>query len=228
MLNHTILTLSFVSIARAQSLIVGIPNTETTPKGEFILAHETQLNRFQSGGYWNSFTFATLGISKHVELASSVYGVSVPRSRNSSIGFGFKAAEQWTQKFEFRTSVGAMVPVSFEGQGTGYWVYGNASIRLPHSRTRFTVGPSFGTRQIFGRRTYSTMVGVEQPFNKQWGVVADWFSGRHDLGAAIAGISYMPNKKTLIIFGYKVANSATSGRPAFMIEVARTFGEPRH
>lgn len=37
--------------AVAQSLIVGIPSADVAHKGEFALAHETQLNRFQSGGY---------------------------------------------------------------------------------------------------------------------------------------------------------------------------------
>ncbi len=42
-----------------QSLIVGIPSTNVAPKREFALAHESQGNVFESGGYWNSFTFAT-------------------------------------------------------------------------------------------------------------------------------------------------------------------------
>jgi hypothetical protein len=218
--------------AKAQSLIVGIPNAEVTPNGEFILAHETQLNRFQSGSYWNSFTFATYGVGKHTELAVSAYGLSLPTSGNRSIGAGFKTAlpitvNNWTKRWQLRTSFGSMIPMSLDGKGTGYWFYGNSSVRIPQSKTRFTVGPSFGTRQIFGRRAYSTMVGIEQPLSRRWSVVSDWFSGTNDLGAAIVGLSWQRDRKTLIIFGYKVANNARSGRPAFMVEVARTFGSPR-
>jgi hypothetical protein len=68
------------------------------------------------------------------------------------------------------------------------------------------------------------MVGVEQPLTKRWGIVSDWFSGTNDLGAGILALYWQKDPKTLIIFGYKVANNAASGKPAFMIEVARTFG----
>ncbi len=216
----------------AQSLIVGIPNADVTPKGEFALAHETQFQRFQAGPYWNSFTFATYGIGKHTELASSMYGVSSPASNNRSIGFGLKSVKllggSVARRWEAKLTGGFMIPVSLDGRGTGYWLYGNGSVRLPKARTRLTVGPSFGTSQIFGRRAYSTMVGIEQPLTKKWSVVSDWFSGTNDLGAAIFALSYQRDRRTLIIFGYKVANNAASGKPAFMIEVARTFGGKHH
>lgn len=227
-------TLLFVLAALAvpaQSLIVGIPNAEVSPKGEFALAHETQINRFQSGNYWNSFSFATYGVGRNTELAASLYGVSSPASGNRSLGLGFKTVVPWKQallrRWEFKTTVGAMVPVSLQGRGTGYWLYGSGSVRIPTSRTRLTAGPSYGTSQIFGRRAYSTMVGIEQPIRGRWSVVADWFSGTSDLGAAIAGLSWQRDRRTLIIFGYKVANNGRSGKPAFMIEVARTFGGHR-
>lgn len=166
---------------------MGIPSENITPEAEFALAHETQLNRFQSGNYWNSFTCATYGIGKNTELASSAYGFSIPGSGNRALGFGLKSMIPIEKKWQFKLTGGFMIPVSFNNKGTAYWVYGNASIRVPQSRTRITVGRSFGTRQIFGRRAYSTMVGVEQPLTKRWGIVSDWFSGTNDLGAAIAG-----------------------------------------
>jgi hypothetical protein len=213
----------------SQSLIVGIPSVDVAPKGEFAIAHESQFNRLQSGNYWNSFTFATYGIGKHTELASSLYGVSSPDSRNQAIGFGTKTSIPLTmplldKRWEPKTSFGFMIPISMDGRGVGYWFYGNGSVRIPGPRTRITVGPSYGTSQIFGRRAYSTMVGIEQPFTRRWSVVSDWFSGTNDLGAAIFALSWQRDKRTLIIFGYKVANNARSGQPAFMIEVARTFG----
>lgn len=209
-----------------QSLIVGIPSADVAPKGEFAIAHESQINRFESGAYWNSFSFATYGIGKHTELATSMYGISSPNSNNRAIGFGFKTSVPLRvgRKWELKTSFGSMLPVSLDGRGVGGWVYGNASVRIPRARTRLTAGPSWGTEQIFGRRAYSTMVGVEQPLTRRWSVVSDWFSGTNDLGAAIFALSYAPDRRTLIIFGYKVANNAASGKPAFMIEVARTFG----
>jgi hypothetical protein len=117
-----------------------------------------------------------------------------------------------------------MVPVSFDGKGAGYWVYGNFSFRAPGTKTRFTAGPSIGTRQIFGRTAYATLAGIEQPLTKRWSIVADWFTGTHDLGAAVFAFSYHLDPRTMVIFGWKASNNARSGPPAAMVEITRTFG----
>jgi len=106
----------------SQSLIVGIPSADITSKGEFALAHETQLNRFQSGNYWNSFTFATYGIGKNTALASSAYGFSIPGSGNRALGFGLKSMIPIEKKWQFKLTGSFMIPVSFDNKKTGYWV----------------------------------------------------------------------------------------------------------
>jgi hypothetical protein len=209
-----------------QSLIVGIPSTDVAAKGEFAIAHETQVNRFATGGYWNSFSFATYGIGNGVELAASMYGPSRPASPELALGMGFKKTVNLERGWA--VAGGAMLPVSFRGNGVGVWTYGLASVRLPKSRTRFTAGPSWGTRQIFGRNAMKAMVGVEQPLTKKVGLVADWFTGTHDLAAAIVGVSYQPSPSLLVISGWKMANNAASGKPAFMVEVAYIFGHKKH
>ncbi len=45
-----------------------------------MLAHESQFNRFQSGRYWNSFTFGTYGTARTLN--------SRPRSTGSHVGGG--------------------------------------------------------------------------------------------------------------------------------------------
>ncbi len=215
----------------AQTLIVGIPSTDVAPKREFALAHETQANRFQSGGYWNSFTFATYGLGNGYELAASLYGPSRPASPELSLGLGFKKrfsiAGEWAKKRELTVATGAMVPTSFRGNGVGLWAYGLASIRAPKTRTRFTLGPSWGTKQIFGRTVTKAMVGIEQPLTKKISLVTDWFTGTHDLGASIFGVSYQPDPSFLVISGWKMANNARSGKSAFMVEVAYIFGHKK-
>lgn len=209
-----------------QSLIVGIPSTDVAPKGELAIAHETQLNRFTTGGYWNSFTFATYGVGNGVELAASLYGPSRPASPELALGMGFKKTVAIGKRWAM--AGGAMAPVSFRGNGMGLWTYGLASVRLPKSRTRFTAGPSWGTKQIFGRMQTKAMFGVEQPLTKKVGLVADWFTGTHELGAAIVGVSYQPSPSLLVISGWKMANNAASGKPAFMVEGAYIFGHKKH
>lgn len=222
----------FPSTLFAQTLIVGIPSTDVAPKREFAIAHETQANRFQSGGYWNSFTFATYGLGNGLELAASLYGPSRPASPELSLGLGFKKrftmSGDWAKRHEWTIATGAMVPASFRGNGVGIWTYGLTSIRVPKTRTRFTAGPSYGTRQIFGRTAVKAMVGIEQPLTKKVSLVTDWFTGTHDLGASIFGVSYQPSHSLLVITGWKMANNAESGKSAFMVEVAYIFGHKKH
>jgi hypothetical protein len=218
-------------VAIAQSVIISAPNVDITPKGEVMVAHESQFNRFSGGkNYWNSFTFGTVGLGKNTEFATTLYGLGRPSSGNNSLGFGLKHRPlniHTKSGWHIESTAGFMVPVSLSGNGTGYWFYGNVGARAPKTKTRITAGPSFGTRQIFGRRTYSTMLGIEQPLNKHWILMADYFSGTHDLAAAIGGIAWVPQPQVMIIFAYKVPNNAASGKPAPLIEATYTFGHKK-
>lgn len=215
----------------AQSVIISAPSVDITPKGEVMVAHESQFNRFAGGkNYWNSFTFGTVGLGKNTEFAATLYGVGRPASGNNSLGVGLKHRPlniHTKSGWEIESTAGFMVPFSLSGNGTGYWVYSNLGVRIPKARTRITAGPSFGTRQIFGRRTYSTMVGIEQPLNKHWVLVADYFSGTHDLAAAIGGVAWIPKPQLMVIMAYKVPNNAKSGKPAPLLEVTYTFGHKK-
>ncbi|MBY0504217.1 MAG: hypothetical protein K2X03_09915 [Bryobacteraceae bacterium] len=197
-----------------------------------MLAHESQFNRFAGGkNYWNSFTFGTVGLSKDTEFAATLYGLGRPASGNVSLGIGLKHRvlnKQTASGWHWEATSGFMVPFSLSGRGTGLWGYGNVSLRTPKSKTRLTAGPSYGSSQIFGRRAYSTMVGVEQPLSKHFTLVADYFSGTHELAAAIGGFAWHPRRELVVIFAYKVPNNAISGKPAPLVELTYTFGARKH
>jgi hypothetical protein len=219
--------------ARSQSVIISAPNTDITHKGEIMLAHESQLNRFSGGqNYWNSFTFGTYGLSKDTELAATLYGVSRPSSRNVALGVGLKhrfLKYESGSGWHIEGVGGFMAPFSLSGNGVGAWGYSAFSVRVPKARTRITAGPSFGSRQIFGQdRTYSTMLGVEHPLSKHFTLVADYFSGTHDLAAGIGGFAWHPKRELVVIVAYKVPNNARSGKPAPLIEVTYSFGAKKH
>ena len=218
--------LGAVAPAVGQSVVISAPSTDITPRDEVMLAHESQFNRFQSGRYWNSFTFGTYGLSKDTELAATLYGWGRPASGNVALGVGLKHRwldHQTASGWHWEATAGAMVPVSLSGRGAGGWGFSNISVRAPGLRTRLTAGPSYGTSQIFGRRTYSTMIAVEQPLSKHFSLVADWFSGTHDLAAAIGGFAWHPRREVVVIAAYKVPNNAISGKPAPLIEVTYSF-----
>ncbi|MCU0682339.1 MAG: hypothetical protein MUF34_08810 [Polyangiaceae bacterium] len=212
--------------AQAQSLIVSVPNTDVTRPGVSMIAHESQLNTWsQPYAYWNSFTFATQGIGHNIELAATLYGVSRPGSGNVAVALGYKHRIPLdpSSPWEPTVAVGQMFPVSLSGTGVGTWTYGVGSLRVPGLRTRVTVGPSYGTRQIFGRTTVSAIVGLEQPITHQISLIADWFSGDHDLGAAVPGVQFNVTHALIVIGGFKIPNTKRAGPPAALVELTYEF-----
>lgn len=212
--------LSFGQAVKSESLIVGIPNAETVPKGEIQLAHESQLTRKKK---WNGFTFLNAGIGKRTELGVSLVNLNSKKIDNFTLATGIKTTRDLFVDKEtgllVRGTVGTNIPISLQGKGVGNWTYGHVSVKLPKVKTRLTTGASFGTKQLFGRNAVSLIVGVEQPITKKLSFVADWYSGTHDLAAFIPAIQYNINKSDVIIAGLKIPNNARSGDLAIMIEV---------
>lgn len=212
--------------AFAQSLIVGIPNADTTPPGEILLTHESQFSPQKPTDWWNSFTFGTYGVSKHLELSVSLNNLRAPKTDNLSLLAGYKhvypIAPERFPKAELKLTHGAFVPISLQGKGTGYWAFAHASARHPKTKTRVTAGISTGTRQVFGQDSISAMVGVEQPITKKWSVVADWYSGAHDLAALIPAVQYNVNPRgDIIIMGAKIPNDFRRSGLAFIVEFTK-------
>ena len=120
MARHCLLLLSLLFASHpvfSQSVVISAPSTDITSRGEAMLAHERQFNRFQSGRYWNSFTFGTYGLSKNTELAATLYGVGRPAS-----GWHWEA------------TAGFMTPISFSGCGVGGWGLATSACGLPAQR----------------------------------------------------------------------------------------------
>jgi len=212
--------------AGAQSLIVSVPSTDVTPAGKAMIAHESQVNAWsQPGVYWNSFTFGTVGVGHNIELAATLYGVSRPGSGNVALAVGYKHRIPLApgSLWEPTVAVGQMIPLSLSGLGVGTWTYGAASLRLPGLKTRLTGGPSYGTRQIFGRTAVSAFVGLEQPLSRRVSLIADWFSGRHDLGALVPGVQFNVSHALIIIGGFKIPSSSRAGPPSALVEVTYEF-----
>jgi hypothetical protein len=218
----------------AQSLIVGIPNAEVTPKGHVLLAHESQVNwwnqtneRGERITSWNSFNFGCYGLSENIELCLTSFNIGSPASRNVSIAAGFKTVFPLFMKelpdWEIRSITGLMVPVSLDGHGVGIWSYGGISWRLPYLKTRLTVAPSYGTRQIFGRDVFCWMVGYEQPITDKFSIIGDWYTGTHDIAAYISAFQYDINEHLTLIAGYKFANNAESTFNTVMVEITVEF-----
>lgn len=210
----------------AQSLIVSIPSTDVTREGISMIAHESQLNTWsKSTASWNSFTFATRGVGYNIELAATMFGLSSPGSGNVALAVGYKHRLPLAPSSTWEPTLawGQMLPISLSDQGLGNWTYGVTSFRLPLTKTRWSGGVSYGTKQIFGRTALSAMVGVEQPIYRGFSLIADWFSGGHDLGALVVGNQINVSHSLVVISGYKIPNRRSNSSSAVLVEVTYEF-----
>jgi hypothetical protein len=201
--------------AQAVSLVVGIPSADTTHEGSIELTHESQLSPWKRNDSYNSFSFATYGVTDHTEVAVSLNSLALPTTNNGSIGVGFKTwhplLSKQFPKHDIRVIGGQVIPASLHGDGLGSWTFGSVSARLPKTQTRFTAGVSAGTRQLFGRDTVAFMGAIEQPITKRVGFVVDWYSGQHALGALIPAIQIQLSKRDILFVGVKIPNGGDNG-----------------
>lgn len=222
----TSLALAFMSgTALAQQTIYNVPSADVTPKGRLFLQHESQFRTWKPGRFLGNTEYSAYGIGHNTELDMTVFNINSPKSNNITVGLGAKTAMPLFKKRfpgeEIKLTAGTLVPVSLQGDGVGNWSYSHLSMRLPKVKTRLTAGVSVGTRQIFGRNTVAFIGALEQPVTKRINVIADWYSGTHNLGLLITGFSVALPKDIALYAGYQVPNTKLSGSQGFVIELSK-------
>ena len=209
----------FCSQAQAQQTIFDVPSADVLDKGKVFLQHESQFS-----GKFGLFThYASLGVGKNTELDLTLFGVGTKNVRNEVLGAGFKTAIPLHEKSETKLTVGSLVPVSLTGKGVGGYFYSHLSTRLPKLKTRITSGVFVGTTTLFGRDFISCIAGIEQPINKRFGLVMDWYSGKHSYGFLIPGFYYSFSRNTTLWIGYQIHNNKENGNNGFVIELSKIF-----
>lgn len=217
--TSTLAALSFAAVSLhsvmsfAQQAIVSLPSADITPKHELFVMQESQIRPFGNKPYWNTTNFYCFGLGYHTELAITTFNLGVPGTGNVSVGQGFKTSlpilTGLLPTSEVTVTFGAMALFSISRFEVGHWVYAHLSGRLPVTRTRLTVGYSHGSRHLFERHNVSSfMAAIEQPLGTdKLNLVAEWFSGEHDLGNFIWGLVFHPNHHWIFVLGHKVPTS---------------------
>lgn len=221
----TLLAFALTGYAEAQQTIFNVPSADVTPEGKLFLQHESQFRTWKPGRFLSNTEYSSYGVGHNTELDMTLFNINAPSTDNITLGVGFKTAIPLLKKQlpdeEVKLTVGSMLPISLQGDGIGNWSYSHLSARLPKVQTRMTAGVSIGTRQIFGRTAVAFIGGVEQPLSKRVNIVADWYSGTHNLGLFIPGVSVNLLKNTNLYMGYQIPNSKRSGSQGFVVELSR-------
>ena len=203
----------------AQQTIFNVPSADVTEKGMIFLQQEGQFsNKF------GLFTeYSAYGIGKHTELDVTLFGVGTKNVRNEVLGVGFKSSLPLHEKTETKLTIGSLIPISLRGDGIGGYTYSHLSTRLHKLNTRLTAGGFIGTTTVFGRDFICFIGGIEQPITKRFGLIMDWYSGKHSNGFLIPGFYFNFPKNITLWTGYQIRNNRTNGNNGFIIELSRIF-----
>jgi hypothetical protein len=227
-----------------QSLIAGIPSADVAPEGKLMFTHESQVNSWKYDKVkWNSFNFMCYGVQKNLEFTVSFSNLSNSPVAHESIGIGFKKIIDVPVHIpESKFIFGQNVLFGLGDKTTvGGWTYAMYSLRTPKLKTRLTFGLSFGSAELFGydtitkfegnmlkkevieRNPLSFVAGLEQPLIKdKFLLIADWFSGRHDLSALIVG-TQINFTHMAFISGYKFQNYENVNSGSIICEIMYEF-----
>jgi hypothetical protein len=204
---------ALASVTHAQQAIVSLPSADVTPAGHGFAMHESQVSPFGQSVGWAATHFLTLGVGHHTELALTMFSdfAPDPGARNT-LAFGTKTALPLFEDvlgasdMELNLVLGAMGLWDLPRQTLGHWFYGLVALRLPLIQTRIAVGASHGSEALFGAQTLCVLVSIEQPLLWIEGLtlVAEWFSGSHDLANLIVGFAYHPTHELIFVAGWKM------------------------
>lgn len=82
-----------------------------------------------------------------------------------------------------------------------------------------TLGPSYGSKQFFGRTALSALAGAEQPITKPLSLIVDWFSGSRDLAALVPAVQWNVSHSFIVIAGVKLPNTPRAGPISGLVEL---------
>jgi len=201
----------------AQQTIFNVPSADVTEKGKIFLQQEGQFsNKF------GLFTgYGAYGIGRHTEIDLTLFGIGTNNVANEFLGVGFKSSLPLHEKSETKLTYGTLIPISLRGKGVGGYAYSHLSTRLSKLNTRLTAGGFVGTTIVHSRDFICFIGGIEQPVTKNFGLIMDWYSGKHANGFLIPGFYYNFPKNTTLWAGYQIHNNKANGDNGFVIELSK-------
>ncbi len=234
-LNHVRLALVAACLlcgaanAAGQSTIFNVPSSDVqAPRQVYFEADFiTHFASYKDGGYQTYLPRVVVGLPGHTEVGVNVGYTRAATAQPVDVEPNFKWQFYSNEKRGLALAVGGLVsiPVTHRrGNRTTGLVYVVGSKAF-----QGTYGPKFtfgGYRLVgpFDAGTDKTgmLAGYEQPVNKTFSFVTDWFSGNNDLGYITAGTGITLSPKNNIYAGYSFGNQGR-GNNSLGVYYGHTF-----
>lgn len=213
----------------AQSTIFNIPSSDVQPSRTVYLETDfiTHFASYKNGGYQTYEPRLVLGLPGHVEVGVNVAYTRAASASPIEVQPNLKWQFYSNEKNGVAIAVGGLVSVPVthrrDGNTTGLvYVVGSKSFSGTHA-PRLT----FGGYQLVGRFADGTdktgvLAGFEQPLNKTFSFVTDWFSGNNDFGYVTPGLGITLSPKNNIYAGYSFGNQGR-GNNSLGVYYGHTF-----
>ncbi len=212
----------------AQSTIFNIPTTDTVSKGKAYAEFDflPQIPGADSSRIYLYNPRLVVGLPGNVEVGVNFPITNVRASGDSASNGYFQPNIKWkfydNEKAGIGVAAGALLNTPLNNRSSqDSWgmLYGLVSKKVKSS----DYGPRFhggifgvvsanqdvgsGPVSFVGRRA-GAILGYEQPLSKRISFVADWFSGKNNLGYFTPGVSITLPKNGLLNAGYSIGNDS--------------------
>jgi len=232
MTNFAVLLALGARPAISQTTIFTVPTADTVAKGDVYLEFVYLPQNPNSHGVDKLDVLiprVVFGLGSSMEVGANVpirrYSftpipiVNRPTSQTVNADTHLEPNMKWkflsSAKLGFAASVGGKLTMPVQENAVDEMhglFYSNISQKLmPGTYSpRFTVGPYavIQGRSYWDGTKAGAILGLEQPIHSRASLVADWFSGKNDLGAFTPGISLALPASSSLKVGYRIGNDS--------------------
>lgn len=213
--NYNILILFVLAFAaaaaNAQQTIFNVPSSDVLDKGKVYVELDAAFKPFEQNGAgkFSSFTPRVVaGAGRNVEIGFNLTGNIQPGSDSTTLVPAIKWRVYDGEKNGVQIVVGdsLYIPVRNRSYRLGNYAYAQIS-KTFKTRTRVTAGGYYFTKSVVSTAARGGgQFGFEQPITDKFGVVADYYTGRHSAGYFTPGINFKPHPKVTGYVGYSIGN----------------------
>jgi hypothetical protein len=201
-------------IAQGQTTVFYAPSTDvvgvqrTYVEADFI----THVAAYKDGGYRMYGGRAIRGVRKRMEAGVNVYFATSAYSPEPIVvqpNFKWQFYNNETKGLAAAAGVLVSMPLTHRSAGrTSAFLYAVGSKKVAGVYgPRFTAGAYHLTmRADKGTTKQGAIIGYEQPISRRLTFIADWTSGRNNLGYLTAGGFMMLSPRSAVFLGYSVGN----------------------
>jgi hypothetical protein len=218
----------------AQSTLFNIPTTDTVAKGKAYAEFDfmPQMPGTDDSRIYMLNPRVVIGAPHNFEFGINIpiyiTTTSGPSATNGFIQPNAKWKFYENEKAGIAVAIGGILNTALNKRDTqDSWglLYALASkkIKTGDYGPRFHAGPygvvsanqdsNSGPISFFGRRA-GVILGIEQPIQKRITLVADWYSGKNNLGYFTPGVSISVPGNGLLNIGYSIGNDSWTGSNA--------------